>query len=142
MSVFLQDCLGNLNSTKPPLVGPSCRTERRGYHHCLKRNSTFFRIILLIPERMLILLWQETQGCLYCSELLLFGYIYLHGKPLLTIGNISTKHFQEKEWKVFLNVCYHEIEVKHQYCIDIGLSGYFEWNILSCGLLVYWYRLV
>ena len=66
-SVFLWVSLGNINGKKPPLVGPCCRTEQWDYHYCLEWNSKFLRMFRLILERLLILLWQETQGFLYCS---------------------------------------------------------------------------
>ena len=80
---------------------------------------------------MLILLWDEVQGCLYGSKVILFGYINLHKKPVF--GN------KKYNWgtllivrEVFLNLAlamYQEIGVKPHYCINIGLQGYFEWGI-------------
>ena len=66
-SVFPWVSLGNIKGKKPALVGPCCRTEQWDYDYCLEWNSKFLRMFRLILERLLILLWQETQGFLYCS---------------------------------------------------------------------------
>ena len=81
--------MGNLNGNKPPFVGSSCRTEQWGYRFYLGRNSTFLRMFLLILERLLILLWHETQGCLCRS-----------GTVFLVIFHLAKPHYHYFEWSI------------------------------------------
>ena len=59
-----------------------------------------FLLILEELQLLLILLWQEAQGCLFCSEVLLFGHIDLQRKSLF--GN--RKYIRgglPRVWQVF-----------------------------------------
>ena len=67
--------------------------SKRKKFQVLKNVSCDPRAIAVIPVIAYFVMTQ-TQGCLYRSEVLLFGYINLERKSFLAIENISEVHFQ------------------------------------------------
>ena len=133
--VFLQVCLGNWNSKKPPLLGPCCRTEQWGYNHLSQKDFQVFKNYSFDSSVISYFVMTETQGCLTVLNIFYLVIFIFMESLFLTIGNISRTHFQEEGWKIFLNVRHHEFGVKPYYCTNIGLWDYFEWNILSWILI-------